>query len=806
MFTTQGSRLSEYYASTLMKSNRLRERLKTENQAGPISTFQIKHTRCVRAKRVGAIGSTTCNGGMIHEERGSWNHGATGTANSVWRINTWVISTFSTVYEQYTGRPSAREQETLRSRNARSESHAYVSETEISRGGEQTDSPDVSVSWCAWGGVLSHEDELTPELEMRQSNTWCTITHPSPASCLGNKMIEYSQNYILDKHKLFTETLSQISTLQVYAAAGEGGRMQAAAVRVSKLAPRARKSSPMHSWGVRITWTPHPPLPGTRTVRAYKVVSTQRESRGQSRHVRSTRKSQCGAKVKLNAWQETQSVSHTQVYANTKYEAGQQRVAQYAPGNTGAGALHEAELDIAWIKPSSNETERWSSKAQEAWRVSGPGVVTLHPVINALGILEAAHAFKAVCSGVEGNGASIPQHERGSMQTRHGERQGESRPGYKVGKLRREPCRIWAGTWSVSTELGITKAQTRGYSAARCTRVAQLTPSRLVRAKKRAAREERSAQLRDTPQPLQAHREHEQEARTEDQPDSDPIVRVERSKRSSHDRAQAELYVLYGACMRPSIAHEFEHGALHEHHPESHPSFKWRLSPAHAQRIRTAGARNAEPSRIDVDEQGAQARKRAVARDEAAPEQQSRHTIPKDCWCIRLAWRVVRDGAAIGSTSRYNADPDSIVSSACRKRTGKDWCSGVMAGQQAQVAGIENICKQRGARRMYNELNTNTVARNARPHGALQVEALQTRGNAKHRTCHTRPSEMNAEAPVAGKKSKGRARGGVEPQNAGTRSERSSRAQQSKVASCRVLTQKDPAGGTQAQNSEFTLE
>jgi hypothetical protein len=64
--------------------------------------------------------------------------------------------------------------------------------------------------------------------------------------------------------------------------------------------------------------------------------------------------------------------------------------------------------------------------------------------------------------------------------------------------------------------------------------------------------------------------------------------------RDAH-RAQAELYVLYDVCMIPSkpvVAHELEHGALREHHPESHPSSKWRSSPAHAQRIRTAEAWN----------------------------------------------------------------------------------------------------------------------------------------------------------------------------------------------------------------------
>jgi hypothetical protein len=83
---------------------------------------------------------------------------------------------------------------------------------------------------------------------------------------------------------------------------------------------------------------------------------------------------------------------------------------------------------------------------------------------------------------------------------------------------------------------------------------------------------------------------------------------------------------------------------------------------------------------------------------------------------------------------------------------------------------------------------------------------------------------MNAEAPMAGKKSKGSARGGAWPQNAevmvkvrkdnaselaqyaGARSERSSTAQRSKVVSCSAFTQKAPASGTQAQNGEFTLE
>jgi hypothetical protein len=70
----------------------------------------------------------------------------------------------------------------------------------------------------------------------------------------------------------------------------------------------------MHPWGVHIAWMQHPPLPGMRTARAYEVVPMRRESRGQSRYVRSTRESQCGAQVELNARQETPSVSHTQAY------------------------------------------------------------------------------------------------------------------------------------------------------------------------------------------------------------------------------------------------------------------------------------------------------------------------------------------------------------------------------------------------------------------------------------------------------------------------------------------------------------
>jgi hypothetical protein len=82
------------------------------------------------------------------------------------------------------------------------------------------------------------------------------------------------------------------------------------------------------------------------------------------------------------------------------------------------------------------------------------------------------------------------------------------------------------GTWSISTELEITKAQMRGYSAARCTHVAQLTPSRLVRAKTPAgsmggvgcSTQGHAAAIAGAPRVR---------ARTEDQPDSNPIVRVE---------------------------------------------------------------------------------------------------------------------------------------------------------------------------------------------------------------------------------------------------------------------------------------
>ncbi|KAJ7848844.1 hypothetical protein B0H14DRAFT_2582810 [Mycena olivaceomarginata] len=237
-----------------------------------------------------------------------------------------------------------------------------------------------------------------------------------------------------------------------------------------------------------------------------------RESRGQYHHARSTCESQCRAQVELKALHGDRDERCLDVHPA--------RFLSLVVRNTGA------QLDSSQIsEPVGKRVHQARAARGRASAQKGGDARSLDAA--SLGDGDAWERF------------SVRGTARGKASRVQGTRW-ESRRENHAGH----------GTWSISTELEFTKAQTRGYGAARCTHVAQLTPSRLVRAKTPAgstggvgcSTQGHAAAITGAPRVR---------ARTEDQPDSDPIVRVEAGGDNAH-RAQAELYVLYNACMIPS--------------------------------------------------------------------------------------------------------------------------------------------------------------------------------------------------------------------------------------------------------------